>query len=147
MATRDDLIIATGRSDYPNQVNNVLCFPFIFREALDVRARTINDEMKIAAVHAIKDLAKQPVPNDVLKAYNETTLKFARNYIIPKPLDMRLCANVARAVALATVKSGVSAIGLFCLELFYISLLALWILFIKNDYSWLNLTYCRWWLL
>jgi malate dehydrogenase (oxaloacetate-decarboxylating)(NADP+) len=98
LATRDDLIIATGRSDYPNQVNNVLCFPFIFRGALDVRARTINDEMKIACVHAIRELAKEPVPNDVLEASSEVSLTFGKEYIIPKPMDPRLCARVAKAV-------------------------------------------------
>lgn len=112
LATRDDLIIATGRSDYPNQVNNVLCFPFIFRGALDVRARTINDEMKIAAVYAISDLAKEPVPLNVLRASGDSELVFGRNYIIPKPMDPRLCARVASAVAHAAIDSGVAAIPL-----------------------------------
>jgi malate dehydrogenase (oxaloacetate-decarboxylating)(NADP+) len=107
---RDDLIIATGRSDYPNQVNNVLCFPFIFRGALDVRARTINDEMKIAAVHAIRALAKEPVPEHVLKVSCEKELTFGKDYIIPKPMDTRLCAVVAKAVAQAAVDSGVAAL-------------------------------------
>ena len=110
MAVRDDLIIATGRSDYPNQVNNVLCFPFIFRGALDVRARTINDEMKIAAVHAIRALAKEEVPEEVLTASGETSLTFGKYYIIPKPMDSRLCAKVALAVAQAAVDSGVAAL-------------------------------------
>jgi malate dehydrogenase (oxaloacetate-decarboxylating)(NADP+) len=109
-AARDDVIIATGRSDYPNQVNNVLCFPFIFRGALDVRARTINDEMKIAAVHAIRALAKEEVPAEVLKASGEKSLTFGKNYIIPKPMDSRLCAKVAFAVAQAAVDSGVAAL-------------------------------------
>ena len=109
-AAREDVIVATGRSDYPNQVNNVLCFPFIFRGALDVRARTINDEMKIAAVHAIRTLAKEPVPNEVLTASGETELSFGKDYIIPKPMDPRLCAAVARAVAQAAVDSGVAAL-------------------------------------
>lgn len=109
-AVRDDVIVATGRSDYPNQVNNVLCFPFIFRGALDVRARTINDEMKIAAVHAIRALAKESVPAEVLSASGETKLSFGKNYIIPKPMDSRLCAVVARAVAQAAVDSGVAAL-------------------------------------
>ena len=109
-ATRDDLIIATGRSDYPNQVNNVLCFPFIFRGALDVRARTINDEMKIAAVHAIRELAKEAVPNEVLSASGVESLTFGKDYIIPKPMDPRLCAKVAIAVAQAAVDSGVAAL-------------------------------------
>lgn len=111
-ATRDDLIIATGRSDYPNQVNNVLCFPFIFRGALDVRARTINDEMKVAAVHAIRSLAKEEVSEEVLVASGVKSLVFGKEYIIPKPMDPRLCANVARAVAQAAVDSGVAALEL-----------------------------------
>ena len=110
LAARDDLIMATGRSDYPNQVNNVLCFPFIFRGALDVRARTINDEMKVAAVHAIRALAKAPVPADVLKASGVTELTFGKDYIIPKPMDSRLCGAVAKAVAQAAVDSGVAAL-------------------------------------
>ena len=110
LATRDDVIIATGRSDYPNQVNNVLCFPFIFRGALDVRARIINDEMKIAAVHAIKDLAKEDVPAEVLKASGDKSLTFGKDYIIPKPMDSRLCAKVAKAVAQAAIDSGVAAL-------------------------------------
>ncbi|GAA6204773.1 malic enzyme-like NAD(P)-binding protein [Thalassotalea sp. SU-HH00458] len=111
-ATRDDIIMATGRSDYPNQVNNVLCFPFIFRGALDVRARTINDEMKVACVHAIRELAKEAVPQDVLDASCESTLTFGKEYIIPKPMDSRLCARVAKAVAQAAVDSGVAALEL-----------------------------------
>jgi malate dehydrogenase (oxaloacetate-decarboxylating)(NADP+) len=110
LASRDDLIIATGRSDYPNQVNNVLCFPFIFRGALDVRARIINDEMKIAAVHAIRALAKDPVPEEVLLASGSTQLTFGKDYIIPKPMDPRLCAAVAKAVAQAAVDSGVASL-------------------------------------
>lgn len=110
LAARNDVIMATGRSDYPNQVNNVLCFPFIFRGALDVRARTINDAMKIAAVHAIRALAKEPVPAEVLKASCEKDLSFGKNYIIPKPMDPRLCGAVAKAVAQAAVDSGVAAL-------------------------------------
>tara|TARA_R110000744_G_scaffold20279_2_gene53254 strand:+ start:2444 stop:3682 length:1239 start_codon:yes stop_codon:yes gene_type:complete len=109
-SVRDDLIMATGRSDYPNQVNNVLCFPFIFRGALDVRARKINNEMKIAAVHAIRRLAKAEVPESVLKASGEKSLSFGKNYIIPRPMDPRLCHNVAKAVAVAAVESGVAQI-------------------------------------
>jgi malate dehydrogenase (oxaloacetate-decarboxylating)(NADP+) len=109
-AAREDLIMATGRSDYPNQVNNVLCFPFIFRGALDVRASTINDEMKIAAVHAIRELAKEAVPEEVLKASGAESLSFGKDYIIPKPMDPRLCAAVAKAVAQAAVDSGVAAL-------------------------------------
>lgn len=111
-AVREDVIMATGRSDYPNQVNNVLCFPFIFRGALDVRARTINDEMKVAAVHAIRELAKEPVPEDVLVASGDESLTFGKEYIIPKPMDSRLCSRVAGAVAAAAVESGVAALEL-----------------------------------
>jgi malate dehydrogenase (oxaloacetate-decarboxylating)(NADP+) len=106
--TRGDLIIATGRSDYPNQVNNVLGFPSIFRGALDVRARRINEAMKIAAVHALRDLAKQPVPESVLTAYGVKRMAFGRDYIIPKPLDARLLGMVSAAVARAAVDSGVA---------------------------------------
>lgn len=111
-ATRADLIMATGRSDYPNQVNNVLCFPFIFRGALDVRARTINAEMKVAAVNAIRAIAKEPVPAEVLAASGNDKLEFGPHYIIPKPMDPRLLANVAYAVAKAAVDSGVSTIDM-----------------------------------
>ncbi len=110
-ATRDDLIMATGRSDYPNQVNNVLGFPFIFRGALDVRAASINEEMKIAAVHAIKDLAKEVVPQKVLDACDLDELEFGPQYIIPKPLDDRLLGRVASAVAQAAIDSGVAQLG------------------------------------
>lgn len=109
-AVRKDLIMATGRSDYPNQVNNVLCFPFIFRGALDVRASTINDQMKIAAVDAIRNIAKEAVPDEVLKASQIESLNFGKDYIIPKPMDPRLCKRVATAVALAAIESGVAAI-------------------------------------
>lgn len=105
---RDDLIMATGRSDYPNQVNNVLCFPFIFRGALDVRATKINDEMKVAAVDAIRNIAKQPVPDEVLKASDCASLTFGKEYIIPKPMDARLRTEVSRAVAQAAIDSGVA---------------------------------------
>ncbi len=105
---RPDAIIATGRSDYPNQVNNVLGFPFIFRGALDVAARKINMEMKIAAVKALAQLAKEEVPEDVARAYNVTNLSFGRDYIIPKPLDPRLITRVAPAVAKAAIESGVA---------------------------------------
>ncbi len=108
MASRDDLIMATGRSDYPNQVNNVLGFPFIFRGALDVRATCINEEMKIAAVHALASLAKQDVPESVSKAYNVKNLIFGKEYIIPKPLDPRLITTVAPAVAKAAMDTGVA---------------------------------------
>lgn len=109
-AVRDDLIMGTGRSDYPNQVNNVLCFPFIFRGALDVRAKVINDEMKLAAVAAIRELAKQPVPTEVLKAAGVESLTFGKEYIIPKPMDPRLLPRVAKAVAQAAIDSGVARI-------------------------------------
>jgi len=106
--TRDDIIMATGRSDNPNQVNNVLGFPFIFRGALDVRATTINEEMKKAAVIALADLAKEPVPEQVNIAYGETRLTFGKDYIIPKPFDPRLIASIPPAVAKAAIKSGVA---------------------------------------
>ena len=109
-AVRDDLIMATGRSDYPNQVNNVLGFPFIFRGALDAKASEINVEMKIAAVHALKDLAKLEVPQDVLDAYNTDSISFGKDYIIPKPFDKRLIDLVPKAVFDAAVTSGVSRI-------------------------------------
>jgi len=108
MATRSDLIFATGRSDYPNQINNVLGFPFIFRGALDVRASTINEEMKLAASKALAALAKEPVPDSVLKAYNVDKLSFGKDYIIPKPLDPRLISCVASCVAKAAMDSGVA---------------------------------------
>lgn len=108
LATRSDLIMATGRSDYPNQVNNVLCFPFIFRGALDVRATAINDEMKVAAVEALRSVSKEPVPDSVLKASNVDSLTFGKDYIIPKPMDPRLCARIANAVAHAAIDSGVA---------------------------------------
>ena len=111
LAARDDIIMATGRSDYPNQVNNVLGFPFIFRGALDVRATAINEEMKVAAVHAIKDLAKEPVPQDVVDAYGGEALEYGKDYIIPKPLDARLLGAVSAAVAKAAVDSGVARFG------------------------------------
>lgn len=107
-ATRDDLIIATGRSDYPNQVNNVLGFPFIFRGALDIRATLINEEMKVAAVRALSALAREPVPAEVLAACEVDTLEFGPDYIIPKPLDGRLLTRIAPAVARAAVDSGVA---------------------------------------
>ncbi|WCT12843.1 NADP-dependent malic enzyme [Mucilaginibacter jinjuensis] len=108
IATRDDLIMATGRSDFPNQVNNVLGFPYIFRGALDVRATAINEEMKQAAAIAIAELTKKPVPEAVNLAYNAKNLKFGRDYIIPKPMDQRLITEVSIAVAKAAVNSGVA---------------------------------------
>lgn len=106
--TRDDIIMATGRSDHPNQVNNVLGFPFIFRGALDVRATKINEPMKMAAVKALAQLAKEPVPEQVNIAYGETKLTFGKDYIIPKPFDPRLIAEVPPAVAKAAMESGVA---------------------------------------
>lgn len=105
---RDDAIMATGRSDYPNQVNNVLGFPFIFRGALDVKARKINEEMKIAAVYALANLAKEEVPENVKMAYGGTNFKFGKNYLIPKPFDKRVLTRVAPAVAKAACDSGVA---------------------------------------
>ena len=107
-AVRKDIIMATGRSDYPNQVNNVLGFPYIFRGALDVRATTINEAMKLAAVKALAELAKTPVPDMVNLAYNEKTISFGPDYIIPKPVDPRLLSTVAPAVAKAAMESGVA---------------------------------------
>jgi malate dehydrogenase (oxaloacetate-decarboxylating)(NADP+) len=108
IAARKDLIMATGRSDYPNQVNNVLGFPYIFRGALDVRATSINEEMKIAAVRAIAELARKTVPESVNMAYNLRNIKFGKEYIIPKPMDFRLMTNVSMAVAKAAIESGVA---------------------------------------
>lgn len=108
MATRDDLIFATGRSDYPNQINNVLGFPFIFRGALDVRATSINEEMKLAATKALAAIAREPVPDVVLKAYGLSSLEFGTDYIIPKPMDPRLISRVASAVARAAIETGVA---------------------------------------
>ncbi len=106
--TRDDLIMGTGRSDYPNQVNNVLGFPYIFKGALDVRASCINMEMKIAAVHALADLTHEPVPQEVLDAYGVDTMMFGPEYIIPKPFDPRLIETVPRAVSKAAIATGVA---------------------------------------
>jgi malate dehydrogenase (oxaloacetate-decarboxylating)(NADP+) len=100
-AIRNDILMATGRSDFPNQVNNALCFPYLFRGALDAKATQITEKMKIAAAHALSELAREPVPADVLQAYNLKELKFGREYIIPKPFDQRLLARVSGAVAKA----------------------------------------------
>lgn len=121
--TREDIIMATGRSDHPNQVNNVLGFPYIFRGALDVRATKINEEMKMAAVKALADLAKTPVPEQVNIAYGETKLNFGREYIIPKPFDPRLIAVVAPAVAKAAMESGVAQIEIQDWEKYELELL------------------------
>lgn len=110
LSVRNDIIMATGRSDYPNQVNNVLGFPFIFRGALDVRATTINEEMKLAAARALANLAKEDVPDSVLKAYGGDPIRFGKEYIIPKPLDPRVLRWVAPAVAKAAVESGVARV-------------------------------------
>jgi malate dehydrogenase (oxaloacetate-decarboxylating)(NADP+) len=109
-ATRGDLIMATGRSDYPNQVNNVLGFPFIFRGALDVRARHITDAMHLAAVHALAQLAREPVPSSVLEAYGKESLSFGPDYILPTPFDPRLIETIPAAVAQAARDSGVARI-------------------------------------
>ncbi|MGB8252180.1 MAG: malic enzyme-like NAD(P)-binding protein [Anaerolineaceae bacterium] len=111
-ATRPDAIVATGRSDYPNQVNNVLGFPFIFRGALDVRARAINSTMKVAAIQSLAQLAKEPVPAEVLKSYQVDHLEFGRDYIVPKALDKRVCLWVAPAVARAAMESNAAQIAL-----------------------------------
>ena len=106
--SRPDIIFATGRSDYPNQINNVLGFPYIFRGALDVQARSINEEMKLAATYALAELTKEPVPENVKMAYNDPSIAFGRNYIIPKPLDTRLISRIAPAAAKAAIESGVA---------------------------------------
>jgi len=108
MRTRPDIIFATGRSDYPNQVNNVLGFPYIFRGALDVRATKINEAMKLAAVHALADLTKLPVPQEVVDIYGGTQIEFGPNYILPKPFDHRLLKLVSTAVSKAAIASGVA---------------------------------------
>ena len=108
MGTRPDLIMATGRSDHPNQVNNVLGFPYIFRGAMDVRATEINEAMKLAAVHALAELSREPVPDMVNRAYGDNTLAFGRSYLIPKPLDPRLITTISPAVARAAMESGVA---------------------------------------
>lgn len=122
VAARKDVIMATGRSDYPNQVNNVLGFPYIFRGALDVRATQINETMKLAAVKALAELAKKPVPDLVNMAYNETNISFGPNYIIPKPLDPRLLSAVSPAVAKAAMESGVAKHAINNWELYEIEL-------------------------
>jgi len=111
-STRKDVIMATGRSDHPNQVNNVLGFPYIFRGAMDVRATKINEEMKLAAVKAIADLTKEPVPDLVLKAYGDRSMSFGPKYLIPTPLDPRLIYTISPAVAKAAIESGVAKIGI-----------------------------------
>ncbi len=108
MATRDDIIMATGRSDHPNQVNNVLGFPYIFRGALDVRATAINEEMKLASVRALAEMAKEAVPDMVQKAYGDKKIAFGKDYLIPKPLDTRLITRISPAVAKAAMESGVA---------------------------------------
>ncbi len=108
ISTREDVIMATGRSDHPNQVNNVLGFPYIFRGALDVRATAINEEMKLAAVYELAELAKSPVPDVVSKAYGAESIKFGKDYLIPKPLDPRLISTISSAVAKSAIESGVA---------------------------------------
>ncbi|ERJ29469.1 malic enzyme-like NAD(P)-binding protein [Campylobacter concisus] len=116
VAVRDDVMMGTGRSDYPNQVNNVLGFPFIFRGALDVRAKKITENMKMAAARALAQLAKEPVPAEVLKASGVSELKFGKGYIIPKPFDKRVLTAVAPAVAKAAVEDGVARVKDFDVE-------------------------------
>ncbi|ECP9613853.1 malate dehydrogenase [Campylobacter jejuni] len=119
---RKDAIVGTGRSDYPNQINNVLSFPFIFRGALDVRASKITENMKVAAAKALADLAKLPVSDAVKKAYNLSTLEFGRDYVIPKPFDERVKAAVSTAVAAAAVKDGVAKVKNFDEKAYFESL-------------------------
>jgi malate dehydrogenase (oxaloacetate-decarboxylating)(NADP+) len=107
-AIRPDAIVATGRSDYPNQVNNVLCFPYIFRGALDVRATQINEQMKMAAAKAIAQLAREHVPQEVLLAYNKKNMSFGKDYIIPTPFDPRLITVVSMSVARTAIETGVA---------------------------------------
>ena len=107
-AVRDDCIIATGRSDYPNQINNVMCFPFLFRGTLDTRASEINEAMKMAAALALADLAQQPVPDEVARAYEGKRFSYGPDYIIPTPFDPRLIYVVSEAVAKAAIRSGVA---------------------------------------
>lgn len=121
---RDDAIIATGRSDYPNQVNNVLCFPFLFRGALDVGATDINEAMKVAAVEAIADLVRTPAPDDVLKAYGVDSLEFGRDYFIPKPFDSRLMEIIPARVAQAAMDSGVATRPIEDMDAYIASLLS-----------------------
>ncbi|MFW5731367.1 MAG: malate dehydrogenase, partial [Desulfonatronovibrionaceae bacterium] len=115
-AANPDCIMGTGRSDYPNQDNNVSGFPFIFRGALDISARTINEEMKIAAACALADLAKEPVPQDMLEAYGLEELSFGPDYVIPKPLDSRIIEWESTAVAEAAMTSGVARSSLDLVE-------------------------------
>ena len=110
-ACRDDALMATGRSDFPNQVNNVIGFPYIFRGALDANSKIINTEMKVAAVHAIKDIAKLPVPKSLLEIYQVEKLSFGKDYFIPKPFDPRLIELIPKAISDAAIKSGVSGIN------------------------------------
>lgn len=119
---RDDAIMATGRSDYPNQINNVMCFPFLFRGTLDTRSTQINDEMKMAASYAIAELAHEPVPEAVRKAYNGKDFTFGKNYIIPTPFDPRLLTKVSTAVAVAAMKSGVATKQITDLEQYRLEL-------------------------
>lgn len=122
ISTRNDIIMATGRSDHPNQVNNVLGFPYIFRGALDVMAKEINEEMKLAAVRALAELAKEPVPDLVNKAYGDENITFGKNYLIPKPLDPRLITAISPAVAKAAIESGTARKEIDDWEKYYIEL-------------------------
>ncbi len=118
-AAREDAIVATGRSDYPNQVNNVLGFPFLFRGALDVRASDINEAMQLAAVKALAELAREDVPDAVLRAYGLTSLRFGREYLIPKPFDYRVLLRVPPAVARAAMESGVARVPIEDFEVYH----------------------------
>lgn len=122
MSSRDDIIMATGRSDHPNQVNNVLGFPYIFRGALDVRATGINEEMKLAAVRAIAELTKEPVPETINRAYGDSKIQFGRDYLIPKPLDTRLITTISPAVAKAAMESGTSRAKILDWDQYHIDL-------------------------
>ena len=121
---RKDAIMATGRSDYPNQINNVLGFPYIFRGALDVRARTINEPMKIAAAQALADLAREEVPDEVAAAYHGTRLQYGPNYLIPAPFDPRLISAIPPAVAKAAMDSGVARRDIVDMEAYVVELSA-----------------------
>ena len=121
-AVRDDLIMGTGRSDFPNQVNNVLGFPFIFRGALDVHATKITENMKMAAAIALAKLAKEPVPEYVIKAHNRSGMSFGKEYIIPSPFDKRLMESVSLAVATAAIEDGVARVENFDLVAYKIHL-------------------------
>lgn len=120
---REDAIIATGRSDYPNQVNNVLCFPFLFRAALDTRSTSINEAMKMACAQALAELAREPVPNDVKRAYGGIDIEFGREYLVPSIFDNRLLSHIPQAVAKAAMASGAATQAIDDWEQYKIELL------------------------